>query len=440
MSYVFVSHFSDDNARLGAYIDRLLKDLDDNIGLWIDTPEHIRPDLGRHPRITAIPPGTTWNEDIQRSVNGSVCVLAFWSANLGKRDRTVFIAEVDDARLRGRCVQVAIDPMEGWEIPPPFKRDQNLIVANLADEEGDSKFHRVIARIKEFVGNPDSAKPRIEVELHLLPYLADRHPQIMPICKSVRRNSMLDATKGLEAPASLFLVACRPDDAVDTFNWRLTAKDGPEYCGFDEQRDTPNWIKEDNLYWPRGVDPATFATEFISLNLLPVSAGLTSSRTRKRPVCFSTMVAVADIEKDFCGFVGAWMLCWSELLAEASQKISAKVRSHPTQPIVGLLFLSFESGWLSRMFTSDEARIAARFDEFQALRARTPELKDLDASPLPPLASVTYEDASRWLSLPDIMRHEFHRRARSAVQRMFQRRRAGVFMQEFAETVLGVEG
>jgi hypothetical protein len=440
MTYVFISHLSDDNPRLGAYIDGLLKELDEDIGLWIDTPEHIRHDYGRHPRITAIPPGAKWNEDIQRAGNGSACVLAFWSANFAKRKRTVFINEVDDARSRGRCVQVAIDPTDGWEIPQPFTRDQILEITRLDEPDGDAKFHRVIERVKQLISSPDHGGQRIGVEVHLLPYLADRHPQIMPICRSVQQRYSPEAAERLATLASLFLVPCRPDDAVDTFNWRLTSKDGPEYCGFDVLRDTPSWVKEDNLYWPTDSTPATFGKEFIGLNVMPVSAGLTSSRTRKRPVCFGTLVAASDLENDFREFVRAWTRCWPELLAQASQKISEKVQSSPPLPVVGLLFLSFDSSWLSRLFISDNARIAERFHELEALVSGMPESDAFDVSSLPPLSPVTYEDASRWLALPDIMRHEFYRRARSAVQHMFQRPRARVPMQKFAETILTSDG
>jgi hypothetical protein len=64
MPYAFISHLSDDNARLGVYIDRLLHALDEKIDLWIDTPERIEADFGGNSRVKAIPHGTEWNNHI----------------------------------------------------------------------------------------------------------------------------------------------------------------------------------------------------------------------------------------------------------------------------------------------------------------------------------------------------------------------------------------
>src|SRR5215469_8126362 len=100
MRYVFISHASDDNPRLAPYIHRLLQELDEDTGLWIDTPEHIDHELGRHPRIKAIPPGQDWDEHIARAVNSSECVLAFWSKNAVKRERAVLEREIDRGRKR----------------------------------------------------------------------------------------------------------------------------------------------------------------------------------------------------------------------------------------------------------------------------------------------------------------------------------------------------
>jgi hypothetical protein len=171
MPRVFISHLSDDNLRLGVYIDRLLEDLDNKIDLWIDTPEHIRPEYGSYSRIKAIPPGTKWGRNIDGAVEDAACVLVFWSANFGKKsDRSIFIGEVDDARSRRLCVQVAIDPMDGWEIPSPFNRDQILEVSRL-DMPGDaSKFRRAIERVNDLISAPEKKGQPIEVEVYLLPY------------------------------------------------------------------------------------------------------------------------------------------------------------------------------------------------------------------------------------------------------------------------------
>src|SRR5215475_1129939 len=78
MRYVFISHASDDKPRLRAYIHRLLDELPEDIGLWIDTPEKIDHELSA-PRVVAIEPGGDWEARIGHAINNCTCVLAFWS-------------------------------------------------------------------------------------------------------------------------------------------------------------------------------------------------------------------------------------------------------------------------------------------------------------------------------------------------------------------------
>ncbi len=121
MQYVFISHLSDDNSRLGVYVDRLLELLDKSIDLWIDTPEHIRAEFGSNPRVKAIPPGNSWNPEIAAAVESAGGVLAFWSASFTlRKDRNVFIREIDRGRKYDCCVQVAIDRMADCKIPAPW--------------------------------------------------------------------------------------------------------------------------------------------------------------------------------------------------------------------------------------------------------------------------------------------------------------------------------
>ena len=228
----------------------------------------------------------------------------------------------------------------------------------------------------------------------------------------------------------------RSYDAVDTFNWRLTSKDGPELSGYDVAYDNPEWVKEDRVHWPRQSTPEIFADDFINHNVELVTAALKQSRSRKCPVCFSTTVSVPVIEKKFRAFVGAWIKCWPDLLAQASEALPEKLRSSPQEPVVGLLFLGFESNWLSSLFSSDYARIAERCNELKHLESETAASGAVDFSFLPPLAPITWDDATVWLSLPDVDRAEFYVRARSAVDRMFQRSQASVSMQKFAERIL----
>jgi hypothetical protein len=68
-------------------------------------------------------------------------------------------------------------------------------------------------------------------------------------------------------------------------------------------------------------------------------------------------------------------------------------------------------------------------------------LKDVDRSVaaevtvLPPLTTVTFQNAGEWLESPDVLGHNLDRRVRGAIQQMFQNRSAGVPMEEFASTI-----
>lgn len=444
--YVFVSHLSDDNLRLGAYIDRLLSRLDAETDLWIDTPEHIRAEFGRHPRVRPIPPGEQWNDEIDRAIKGADCVLVFWSARFSERDRTVFLKEIDVGRMRGRCVQIAIDGKKHCKVPQPFNFDQILEVVDLEQPADATKFDRVITRIKSLINKPDSAlagaeygKHYVHVDSERVPYLADRHPQMSPICMSVaeREDRVQDAATAIDTTqACLFLVPCGRDDVADTFPWRLTHKDGPEYCGFDKRRDTPTWVHGD-LRWPDTTTLTSFKEDFIALNKTPARLKLNEARERKRPICFSTDVDASNIDADLQEFARAWIEAWPDLLS------STGVDLRSTPPIIGLLLMMFAGrkswfGELTRfagLAKPDSVYIAERCQSLISIGSIVQVTDILEVSPLPPLAPITSQDAYAWLALPDIRDHKLDVRARAAIRRVFGRHDRTVTMHQFAEAI-----
>jgi hypothetical protein len=232
---------------------------------------------------------------------------------------------------------------------------------------------------------------------------------------------------------SLFILPSWEEDAVDMFHWRLTDKDGPEYCEFDASRDSPNWVGK-RLTWPTTSTPDTFQRAFITANLPYVRTALRTARQRRRPVCFRTLVAVSEIERDFRRFVDAWIGSWPPILQQAAETPRGESQqSTAPPPIVGLLVFQYRSstsrGW------SFWKRRDVRIDRLCDL------LKDVDRSAavevtvLPPLTTVTFQNAGEWLESPDVLGHNLDRRVRGAIQQMFQNRRAGVPMEEFASTI-----
>jgi hypothetical protein len=441
MPYVFISHLSDDSSRLGIYIDRLLEALDKKIDLWIDTPERIRAEFGSNSRIKAIPPGAQWNPHIERALENAGCVLAFWSKNFPwKEDRNVFIREIDRGRKYDCCVQIAVDPKADCKIRAPFDDDQILEVIDIENNpQHKQMFDRVVARMKELIEAPERMTPALPVPEHLLPYLVNRHPQIRPICRTVRKNIGAPVGEQKIRPA-LFVVPCRNYDATDTFSRRLVSKDGPEYFGFDQGRDTPDWVKEENISWPRHSTPDDFADSFKSYNEDAVREALKKSKSRSRPVCFSTWVDVTIVAKQFGAFIAAWMRAWPSLIAEATEKITLEdVRLLPQPPVVALLFLRFESerGVLSRLFGSASARVAKYCYELQRIEMDATCSSAVDFRALEPLALVTRDDATTWLTLDDVFKNgAYYALATTAIDDLFERQGSGVPMKEFARRCL----
>jgi hypothetical protein len=173
------------------------------------------------------------------------------------------------------------------------------------------------------------------------------------------------------------------------FHWRLAYKDGPQYCDFDTSRDNLGWVNG-FLPWPRYSTLASFQKEFVSANMPRVRTALRESVQRKRPVCFSTLIGVSEIENDFRAFVDAWIQSWPELLEQTFGAVRTERPSSP-QPIVGLLVLMFESAktrfW--RFWESGDARLAQYSRELKNLESSVPRSSGsaaIEVSSLPPSA------------------------------------------------------
>lgn len=289
-----------------------------------------------------------------------------------------------------------------------------------------------------------AAKRELDVDLHDLPYLVDRQPQISRICRLVRDR--LESTQGGSAagsasrlmPPYLFILPARSDDAPDTLARRLAYKDGPEYCRFDGERDAPGWVLED-LVWT--VAPADgFADEFAANHGPRIGNALAQASDRSRPVCFSTVVSQSMIEREFKRSIEAWTEFWNALPAQMAGRSSRPL--HRLQ-IVGLLILMLAPAprrswlpWGARRPAAD--RIMAELEAFDRTHASVTVLPEV-ARPisLPRLGPITHPDAMHWLQLAQVRREKLDRPARAAIQKMFEGGApVGVSMETFAEKVL----
>ena len=154
MSFVFLSHASQDKPVLGGLVRALLGH---GLSLWIDKPSDPRLGLtqGEIAQIQRIRAGEEWRNEIEEAKKRAGCVLACWSKHattegaLSGKERHVWFAEVSYARTEEKLVCCAIDDVQPHELPDGYA-DQQII--NLCPTFVHSK-------------NPKKRVPRSEAEV-----------------------------------------------------------------------------------------------------------------------------------------------------------------------------------------------------------------------------------------------------------------------------------
>jgi hypothetical protein len=317
---------------------------------------------------------------------------------------------------------------------------QTAFLSYLLSEQGldwnpfstEDRLCRLVLK-EEWPGKRQGNSPGLEVEFERLPFLVDRQPQVWRICASVAEQINGPANdSGPQAPA-LFILPSWENDAVDMFHWRITDKDGPEYCEFDANRDSPYWVGQ-RLTWPMGSSAHSFRKEFIRANLPYLRTALRVSQQRRRPLYLRTLVGIDEITADFRSLIDAWITCWPEILGQASQASKSDPQQpRLTQPVVGLLILQYKRPARKRwqFWKSEEARVDPYYKELKHLRTDA----SIGLTVLPPLSTVTFQNANEWLELPDLLNHNIGRSARDLLQQMFGNRKTGVPMEEFAKAI-----
>jgi hypothetical protein len=439
MRYVFISHASDDKPLLRGYVHRLLGELDNDMGLWIDTPELIDPGLAP-PRVIGIDPGGDWEAHIGRALDNCACVIAFWSTAAVSRQRSVFLREIDRGRLQRKCVQVKLNVLSKDDIPVPFSFDQILDVSDLRRPECEMMFLRAIRQVKSLVRGGT-----VDVAVNDLPYLADRQPQMRDICDLVADRIVGDGRPGELPPSAessvpkpqplLFILPCRESDVADKFIWRLHSKDGPERCGTRSDRDLPGWVYL-RLEWPTMSTPATFESEF-GRNLAQIRSRLDLSYTRQRPLLCYTLIFQEYIQKDFRRAIEAWVAFWNSL----PSKLPTPSGGAPMQPpIVAILSVIF--GNAERQFwqlwskgREQDLKILDSFNQNGTLASLG--LSNVALRALARLRPVNKQEAQEWLASHDVVQQKIDiESARAAIHKAFSFRDREVPMQAFAEAIL----
>ncbi|MEM7426819.1 MAG: hypothetical protein AAF441_12045 [Pseudomonadota bacterium] len=178
MPIIFISHASVDKPRLEAYIDFLLKFLEDSgrghVKLWVDKPWKVHKKYRKDRRLTGIPIQAGWRMSIADAISRADCTLAFWSQKAAAKPREVLWEEIYEAAKAQKLVQVSLDSLDGeaWGIPRPFSYDQILDLSDAARPEDSIEFgHALDEVVKVLDGASGDANTAV------LPYLVDRLPQ-----------------------------------------------------------------------------------------------------------------------------------------------------------------------------------------------------------------------------------------------------------------------
>jgi Domain of unknown function (DUF4062) len=330
-------------------------------------------------------------------------------------------------------------PDEPKAIEGDDSANQAAFLAHITKEEGlDRSYFSTEDRLCRLVLKEDwpskkQGASNVAVEVERLPFLADRQPQVWRICASVAER--LTPSLPTHSIPALFVLASWEDDAVDMLHWRLTNKDGPEYCEFDASRDSPYWEGQ-RLSWPAGSTPDSFKKEFVASNLPYLRTALRISRQRRRPLYLRTLVGAAEIADDFQKFVEAWLSCWPGILDDAVQASTTDIRLLSSQqPVVGLLIVQFKKAarhykrW--QFWKPKEFRAEHYFRQLTRVSAGS----EVEFKVLPPLSTVTFQNATEWLELPELLRHHASSRARDAIQHIFSDEGRGIPMEEFANAI-----
>ena len=160
---------------------------------------------------------------------------------------------------RRLSIYIANDDYMPNEPAPSADEDlqlQQAFIAHIEAEDFDRDYFSSEDRLCRLVLREDwPIKKAINiptVDVDRLPFLADRQPQVWRICRSVAeriKGAMPSAAEPRRLAPALFILPSWEEDAVDMFHWRLTDKDGPEYCEFEAKRDNPSWVGQ-RLSWP----------------------------------------------------------------------------------------------------------------------------------------------------------------------------------------------
>jgi hypothetical protein len=432
MSFVFISHASQDKPRIRRLVDALLEA---GIKVWLDNPPaagYLEHEVLSFYRIRAGERGG-WRDEINDAKREAACILVCWSkratgdAVLEGKERIVWINEADFGQTMGKLVACTVDEVSPSSLPSTFARDQ---IPCLDPDQPDDKWRAVMATvlddIRRVMSSRNDLRARAKVSRDTFaPFLADRLDQ---------ENIVHDAVAAaLSAGGVRPVLLSGPDNEhPDAFLSRLRRS------SVDVLRDGGAWLELD-AEWPVGAPASGFAPMYLR-NLaralaLPgrsdVQELARAIEAKARPVAIIHRMLAKQWGPDEPRRIEAWLKCWEDL-AQSAPRMQAV-------PILQVKMPDAKPGWRRCPGGASGGRVGNRgiwnaANSLARRRLRKREAVALDVSPV--LGPIDDGHANSWLNRlcpdPGPERTRLEQLIRETYRRGSPKRH-GVSHREFAE-------
>jgi hypothetical protein len=431
MSFVFISHASQDKLRIKPLIDALLAA---GVKVWLDNPaalysEH---EVRQFYRIRAGESGG-WRDEINDAKREAACILVCWSkratgdAVLEGRERIVWIGEADYGQTERKLVACTIDDVSPSALPGIFARDQ---IPCLDPDQPDEKWRAVMATVLDDIRRVMAGRSDLRTRAKasrdtFAPFLADRTDQENIV------HSAVEAA--LSAGGVRPVLLSGPDNEhPDAFLSRLRRSSA------DVLRDGGAWLELD-AEWPVGAPASGFAPIYLrNLSRGLALPGRSDARelaraieAKARPVAVIHRLLAKQWGPDEPKRIEAWLKCWDDL-AQSAPRMQAV-------PILQVKMPDAKPGWRKCPGGASGGRVGNRgiwnaANGLSKKRARKGAAVGLDVSPV--LGPIDDGHADTWLNRlcpdPGPERARLEQLIRETYRRGAPKRH-GVSHREFAE-------
>lgn len=401
MSFVLVSHASQDKKAIRHIVDALIAD---GHKIWLDTPADM--DYGPEEveaHFHRIHAGEPYRNEIDEALREAGAVLVCWSKQ-AKEDRTVWLAEATVARTLRKLIACRIDDVDRTLLPdnhgaeeiPDLRREREprelrtalaLIVADIRRKLATTRATRLVAAID---------RPRDA----FAPYLVDRTDQEDAIGAALESVATSGGVKA-------FCLAGPENECLEEFLERLQRYSCATRLG--QGRSWHRAIVE----WPGGETSGSFAAVYqrrLAVELsIPAASGpaeIAGALGRKgRPVAVLSLLSAREWKSDENRRVAAWLEMWHRM-SEQPQRFAAL-------PILCMQMPAAKPGWRrvpggrapgAAMSNSAIWRAVTRTKGGPGLLARlfgaTPKRVPLEAPPI--LHPISRSHVDMWLWKADI--------------------------------------